>query len=133
MPWQPAPILFPDVELVVTGALRALLAAAGQADVYVSRSIPNPRRARMVVVNRDGGPSATLDRPRLRVRAWDSSPQAANDLARLVVALMQRLPNATPDVLSVEHLSGPYDVPDDSGQEQRYLLFQLTTRGSDLP
>jgi hypothetical protein len=32
-------------------------------------------------------------------------------------------------ILRVEHLSGPYEVPDDSGQPCRYLLFQIDTRG----
>lgn len=131
MPWQPAAILYPDAELLVTGALRALLVAQGEVGVHVGRKIPSPRETRMVIVNRDGGNADGFDHPRLRVRVWDATQQAANDLARLVVALMPRLVNTTA-VTHVEHLSGPYEVPDESGAQQRYLLFQLTTRGVDL-
>ena len=128
MPWQPAPILFPDVELLVSTALRPLLVAAGETGVYVGRAIPNPRRARMVVVNRDGGADDGMtDSPRLRVRVWDTTPQKATDLARKVAALMQNLVGTT-SVTYVRKQSGPYAVPDESGQEQRYLLFDLRTR-----
>lgn len=132
MPWQPAPILFPDVELLVSTALRPLLFAAGEADVYVGRSIPSTRRARMVVVNRDGGNDDGLtDFPRLRVRVWDATPQKATDLARKVAALMPSLVETT-SVTYVRKQSGPYAVPDESGQEQRYLLFDLRTQGVPL-
>lgn len=132
MPWQPAAIRFPDVELLVTGALRPLIAGR-ETGVYVGRSIPTPRKQRMVIVNRDGGASDGMtDRPRVRVRVWDETAQKANDLAGLVVALMPRLIGAT-DVVRVQHLSGPFEVPDSSDQEQRYLLFQLDTEGAPLP
>jgi hypothetical protein len=132
MPFQPAAILFPDVELLLTGALRSLLTAEGSVDVYVSRSVPTERRSRMVIVNRDGGAADGFDHPRVRVRVWDATPKAANDLARLVVALMPRLINTTA-VTNVEHLSGPYEIPDEAPDaNQRYLLFQITTRGVDL-
>lgn len=132
MPWQPAAILFPDVELLVTTALRPLIFAEGDADVYVGRSVPSQRRDRMVIVNRDGGLSdGATDRPRIRIRVWDTTPQAANDLARLVVALMPRLIETTA-VVRVEHLSGPFEVADQSKAEQRYLLFQLHTQGVPL-
>lgn len=134
MPFQPAPILFPDVELVVTTGLRAELLAAGEVGVFVGNKIPSPRRPRMVVVNRDGGnDDGVTDFPRLRVRVWDSTAQKANDLARLVVALMPRLVN-TNGVTRVQHLSGPYEVPDEAaGANQRYLLFQISTEGEALP
>lgn len=132
MPWQPAAILYPDAELLVTTALRPLIAATA-ANVYVGRSIPVVRKPRMVVVNRDGGPSdGATDRPRVRIRVWDTDAQKANDLARLVVALMPQLVNTTA-VTRVEHLSGPYAVPDESNVEQRYLLFQLATEGVQQP
>lgn len=136
MPWQPAPIIYPDVELLVTSRLRTLLAARGEADVFVGPYIPDPkaggRRKRMVIVNRDGGNVSNLtDRPRVRVRVWDQTDQKANDLARLIVALMQRLVDGAP-VTRVEHLSGPIEIPDESKEEQRYLLFELHTQGVPL-
>lgn len=133
MPWQPNPVQFPDIELVVTGGLRGVLPV----DVFVGRAIPSEgsggRRPRMVIVNRDGGnDDGVTDFPRVRLRVWDQSAQAANDLAGLVAASMQRLVGTTA-ITRARKESGPYDVPDESGQEQRYLLFSLRTEGVQLP
>src|SRR5690606_25430766 len=90
MPWQPAPIIYPDVELVVTQRLRAALPLTVQ---YVGRSVPRPRKDVMVTVDRDGGASAQLrDRARLRVRCWDLTDIDVATLARRVVATMAALP-----------------------------------------
>lgn len=131
--WQPAPILFPDAELLLTAAYRAALIAAGEDDVYVGRKVPKPRRERMVILTRDGGTAEGLvDRPRIRFRIFDTTDQAANDLARLVLALAYRLA-ANGTVTRVAPESGPYEVADDSGAPHRYLLIEFTTRGELLP
>lgn len=136
MGWQPVEILYPDVELLVPTALRPLIVTAGEAGVYVGRSIPANRPDRMVLVNRDGGGSNSItDQPRIRVRVWDVDEQKANDLARLVVRLMPRLVGTTA-VTRVQHLSGPFEVPDAAGvtgPQQRYLLFQLDIEGVTQP
>ena len=131
MPWQPAPLIYPDVDLLVTTRLRTLLVA--EAGLFVSNAIPTTqaggRRARMVIVNRDGGNVADLtDRARVRVRVWDQTAQKTTDLARKVIALMPRLVDGAP-VVRVQHLSGPIEIPDPSG-EQCYLLFELHTSGA---
>lgn len=132
MPWQPLPVLFPDVELVVTEGLRTLLAARSADDVHVDRKIPADRHPRMVVVNRDGGEDdGVTDRPRVRIRVWDQDETKVSELARLVVALMQLLVGSTP-IVRLEKLSGPFEVPDTSRGHQRYLLFQLHTQGEHL-
>lgn len=132
MTWQPAPILYPDVELVCATGLRPLLADAGETDVFVGNRIPNPRRDRMVVFNRDGGSaSGVIDSPTVRCRVWALADKDANDLAALVAALMPQLADGAP-VLSVRKESGPYDVPDESKAFQKYLLFSLRTRGAAL-
>jgi hypothetical protein len=129
MTWQATPILFPDVETVVPAALRSSLAARGISDVFVGRKVPAERRPRMVTVIRDGGNvSAARDRARVRMLIWDEDDAKVNDLAALVVALVPLMVDGAP-ILRVEHLSGPYEVPDDSGQPCRYLLFQIDTRG----
>lgn len=129
--WQPAPILFPDAELLLTGAFRTLLAAAGEDDVWVDRKVPNPfpESRRLVAITRDGGTSEGLvDRPRMRFRIFDRDEQAVTDLARLVVALAQRVVADGYAVRAVPE-SGPYDVPDVSKRPHRYLLIEFTTRG----
>lgn len=129
MPWQPAPILHPDAEMVCCDGIRALLVAAGETGVFVGNRIPSKRRGRMVIFNRDGGSEqGVFDNPRMRCRVWDDTDQKANDLARLVASLMPLLANGNP-ILSVARESGPYDVPDESQRFQKYLLFNLRTRG----
>lgn len=130
MPWQPAAILYPDAELLLTGAFRAALLAAGEPDVYVGREIPSKRRDRMVILTRDGGASDGLyDNPRIRCTAWDTTDQKAIDLARLVVALSPRLVlNGT--VKRAQHLSGPFEVAEP--QPCQYLLFEFQTKGVPL-
>lgn len=133
MPWQPSAVLYPDAETVIPARLRALLAARSVTDVYVGRDIPNPRRPRMVVWNRDGGGSDGLrDQPRMRCRVWAPTDAEANDLAALVVALVPHMVDGAP-ILRATHESGPYDVPDDSDQPQRYLMFEIHTRGGAAP
>lgn len=129
MPWQPAALRFPDVETVVPAQFRTLLASRAVTDVFVGRDVPAERRPRMLTINRDGGnASEGRDRARVRVRVWDETDAAANDLAALVVALAPLMANGAP-ILRVEHLSGPYEIADDSDQPCRYLLFQIDTRG----
>lgn len=137
MTWQPASVLYPDAEYVATDLLRDLLAEQGETDVKVVRTFPSnpdgsPRRpARCVQVIRDGGNASNLrDRARLRFLVWDTTDEAATDLARLVVALVPRMAGQS-GVLRTEHLSGPYEIPD--AAPKRYLLFQIEFRGEALP
>ena len=129
MPWQPAPIIYPDVELVVTQRLRAALPLTVQ---YVGRGVPRPRKDVMVTVDRDGGASAQLrDRARLRVRCWDLTDIDVATLARRVVATMAALPDGDP-ILHVEHTAGPYEIAEDAPHKVRYLGFEVHTRGVPL-
>ena len=86
----------------------------------------------MVIVRRDGGGrlDAAREAPRLGVRVWSTEKQEANDLARLVAALLWASPDGDP-VAKVTITGGPYAVPDDSGQELRYITAELITKGRD--
>lgn len=129
--WQPAPVLHPDVELVVAGKIKAALRARGDL-AFVGRSIPKPRPDRLVVFIRDGGAAdGVLDTASLRCRVFETTEQKANDLAMLVAALMPTLANGAP-ITRVVQQSGPYEVTDEAGAQQRYLLFDVTTRGVPL-
>ena len=129
MPWQPAPMLYPDAELVLTTALRAALTAYGRSDVLVSRSVSSAKP--LVVLTRDGGATEVLrDRPRIRIRTFAATAQAATDLARLVNALLLGLPGSN-GILRAEILSGPYEIPDASGP-LRYALAEFHIRGEEL-
>jgi hypothetical protein len=132
MPWQPAGVIFPDVEIMLPNAIRPLLAARGKGDVYTGHEIPNEaeggRRAKMVLFTRDGGDdNGHTDRPRVRVRVFERTPEDATELANLVAGLLQLLVGSTA-VTYARKLSGPFNVPDETGHDQRYLLFEIHTR-----
>ena len=131
MPWQPLAILYPDAELETAAMLRVLFSEQDETDIWVGRTLPKPRPNRAVQVIRDGGAANELrDKPRLRLLCWDKTDQKVNDLARLVVAVMPLM--VTRGVaLHVEHLSGPYEIPE--ATPCRYLLFEVHTRGEALP
>jgi hypothetical protein len=132
MPWQPSAVKFPDVELVLTTYFRAALTDAGEADVYVSNTMPATRRDRMVLVRRDGGTVVELrDRPRVSIQVWDTTEQAATDLARTVHALALAAPDGMP-IVQVVPQSGPIPVADDSGQPLRLIVAEFHTRGEAL-
>lgn len=128
MTWQPAEIEFPDIEQVMCDRTRALLA---DPTVYVGNKIPTQRRDRMVIWNRDGGPeNGVLESPRMRCRVWDTTDKKANDLARLVAALVKG--DRTSPITNTFKESGPFDVPDASGVPQKYMFFTITIRGAQL-
>lgn len=135
MSWQPAPLVFPDVELVLTAYLRGALAGRPESyaqDVYVSNRVPNPRRPRMVVVRRDGGAgSGFRDVARVSFRVWAQNERAATDLARLVAALLRAAPDGDP-IVRVSSQSGPTPVADESEQPLRYVVMDVHTRATNL-
>lgn len=124
------PIVFPDVELWATGYLRDKLPAYGFPGVFVS----NRRESQTVAVwvRRDGGP--VLDRireaARLSVSVFESTEQAATNLAVTVSALLRAAADGAP-VVRVEQVTGPSPVPDASGP-RRIMSFELTVRGAEL-
>lgn len=136
------PVLFDDIELVTTGALRTALAARSEPytdDVYVSISSPpdpadgEPETpARMVTIRRDGGPRIDVAREqaRIAVNVYADDEQECNDLARMVAALMWAMPDGDP-ILRVDQTTGPTVIPDD--RPHRYLTFDVLTRGTDSP
>lgn len=130
MTWQPAGVLYPDAELEFATALRVLLIAEGETDVWVGRKLPTTRPPRAVQVVRDGGNSSNLrDRARLRVLVWDTTDQKVTALARLIVALVPRMAGSG-GVLRTQHESGPYEITD--AAPKRYLLFEIHYRGDAL-
>lgn len=127
-------VLFDDIELWATGALRAALAARSEPytdDVYVSNKVPTVRRNRMVIVRRDGGGRLDVVReaPRLGINVWAKTEQDANDLGRLVAALLWAAPDGDP-VSRVTVTGGPYPVADDT-DFLRYITAEVISHGRD--
>lgn len=136
MPWQPATIVFPDIELELTERYRAALADRDIQIDWIGNTVPNPRRNRMLVIRRDGGTQTGVrDRPRVSLRVWAATgkDQEANDLAAMVMALAPSFTDGAP-ILAVpaEGRSGPWPVPDESGQPQRQMTIEFHTRGVPL-
>lgn len=129
--FQPVPALPIDADLWWTVYIRGALVDRPESyaqNVFVGRKIPNPRRDRMVIVRRDGGNVTGLfDRPRVSFDVWAKSDSDAADLANLVVALAFDAPG-TEGCVRVEHLSGPNEVADPSGQPRRLSLIEATHR-----
>lgn len=129
-------ILMPDVVLWATGYLATALAARSESytsSVYVGTAVPKQRRDRMVIVRRDGGPRLDILREsaRLTVNVWAKTEQDANDLARMVRALLWAAPDGAP-VVRVDDSAGPSPVPDASGQPRVTFAVNAIVRGEPL-
>ena len=135
MTWQPAALLFTDVEAWAVTYFTAAITARAEAytdNVTVSNSVPNPRAARMLIVRRDGGsPTSVLDVPRVHLDVWHETDEGAHDLARMVVALALAAPNGNP-VTHTEIVGGPTRVPDESGQPRISINAEFYTKGTQL-
>lgn len=133
--WQPLPALPVDADLWWIVYLRGALVGRPESyasGVYFDRRVPGTRRDRMVIVRRDGGNvSGNFDRPRVALDVWAKTEQDATNLAALIVALALRAPG-TNGCTRVEHLSGPNDVADPSGQPRRLSLIEATHRAAVL-
>lgn len=122
------PIIFPDVELWATGALRLALAAHGYPGMFVSNTRGTQTTA--VWVRRDGGPAGqVLESPRLGVNVFAPTEQAVTDLARTVSALLRAAADGAP-VVRVVQAMGPTPIADST--PRRFMTFELTTRGTEL-
>lgn len=134
MSWQPAAVVFPDIELELTGRYRTALAARAEsyaANVYVSNTVPTTRRDRMVIVRRDGGTQGEMrDQPRVTINVWAKSEADATNLAALVMGLAPSFADGDP-IVAVPTLgrSGPFPVADESGQPLRSMSIEFHTRG----
>lgn len=127
-------VIHDDIELWAAARLRELLAARNEPytdNVYVSNSIPKPRRARMVIVRRDGGGriDKVREAPRLGVNVWAATEQDANNLGRMVAALLAASPDGDP-VSRVTITGGPYAVEEDATDAfVRYITAELISKG----
>ena len=125
-------IVFPDVAAWAVATLAAGL--SDQPDV-----IPDTRysgAAKAVWVRRDGGPQLDTFREAARlgvnvlVKTSDGDDKPANDLARLVSALLRAGADGRP-VVKVTQSSGPSAIPDQAGPHV-YMTFEVWTRGGAL-
>jgi hypothetical protein len=129
--FQPVAALPIDADLWWIVYLRGAL--VGRTEPYAQgvkfdRVVPATRPDRFVVVRRDGGSvRGVFDRPRITLDVWAKTDQDVANLARLVTALAFDAPG-TNGCVRVEHLSGPLDVTEASGQPRRTVLIEATHR-----
>lgn len=134
MPWQPLGLIFPDIELVLTGRFRAALGGRSEPfaqNVFVSNSVPSTRRDRMVIVRRDGGTQSDMrDRPRVTLLVWAATEKDADDLAHLVMGLGPTFVDGSPIISApTSGRSGPFPVADETPQFLRQSSIEFHTRG----
>jgi hypothetical protein len=124
-----APIVFPDVELVLTTYLRSKLADHGYASVYVSNV--RGTQAVAVWVRRDGGSVLDVVREgaRVGINVFAQSELAASNLARVVSALMRAAADGSP-IVRVTEVMGSTPIAD--ATPRRYLTFEVVVRGMEL-
>lgn len=134
-------VIHDDIELWACNRLRELIAVRAESytdNVYVSNTVPDPRRERMVIVRRDGGGrlDAVREAPRLGINVWmkddgAASKQTAINLARMVAALLWASPDGDP-VSRVTVTGGPYAVEEASTHHVFYITAELISKGRNL-
>lgn len=127
-------VVHPDVVLHATTRVRTWIGERPglfPAPVWVSSTVPDPRRDRMVIIRRDGGPGlpGNRDAPRVTVNVWAPSEAEVNQLAARIRALLVALLADGQPVCRVDDLSGPVAVPDDSRQHRVFFTQEWITRG----
>lgn len=124
------PIIFPDVELVLTGKLRAALAAHGYSGTHVSNTRGTHGTA--VWVRRDGGPvlDQVREEARVGINVFAPDEKKVNDLARTVSALVRAMADGDP-IYRVRQSLGPSPIAEPSGS-RRYMTFALVLKGTEL-
>lgn len=136
-------ILHADLELWLTGWLRAQLAARPEpvcAGVKVDNKVPDGTLpSKLVVVRYDGSSVEELnvDSAAVGVTVYAGTkalPKDANDLARIVRALIGDSARVEPGnpVAAVTASNGPIPVAEEGEKAVRYLVFELRVVGAPL-
>ncbi|MFJ4026026.1 hypothetical protein ACIPWF_00780 [Paenarthrobacter sp. NPDC089989] len=137
-------VLFTDLELYLTGRIRAELAAIGTPitqNVFVSNQFPNPARPKTVVVRDDSGPRTSIitKEPSVGITVLagedPTQGQQATELANVVFMIVADCAGTEPEnpVARVLNATGPYKVTEESGQPRRYMTFDLAVVGTPYP
>lgn len=123
-------VIFSDLMAHLVSRLNAALTAQGRSDVRVA--IRADESASQVILRRDGGtqPSKTLMDSVIGVMIYEETYGEAEELALLVQALFDDLPDGEP-IVATSVQSSIQDVTDLKG-ERRFIRFSVTHRGSNL-
>lgn len=134
-----AVVVYPDTEKALSGALQSLLDGRTEPvaeNVRVSTIKPSsevvPYPPKTVVIRSDGGVDLDHVRrlDRVGINIWCPTYAEANDLARLVAALMRDVTG--PDFKNVRVVLHPVRIDELGTEEHRYLSVELVVKGSTL-
>lgn len=132
-------VIYPDTEKVVVAALQGLLdgsadpvAANTRVSTIKAPSDVQPYPEKSVVVRSDGG--VDLDKvrrlDRIGINIWAPDYETANDLSRLVAALVRDITG--PDIKKVRVVLHPVRIDEAGPEEHRYLTAEIVVKGADL-
>lgn len=93
--------------------------------LVASLSVPNPRPARFITVERTGGPVGRFqDKPTVAVQTWAQSRYEASELSRQVACVLMGF-RFQPHIFNV-NVQSNYNNPDpDSGQARYQIVADL--------
>ena len=123
-------VIFTDIMAHLVSRLSAELTARGYTNTRVG--IKANDSASQVILRRDGGSrdSTTLTSSVIGVNIYETSYSSAENLAILVEAIFDDLPDGNP-IVATSVQSSIQDVTDLKG-ERRFMRFAVTHRGSNL-
>lgn len=123
-------VIFSDIMAHLVSRLNTELDAQGYTDTRVG--IKADDSASQVIIRRDGGSrdSKTLTSSVIGVNIYEASYAAAEELALMVEAIFDDLPDGDP-IVATSVQSSIQDVTDLKG-ERRFMRFAVTHRGSNL-
>lgn len=123
-------VIFSDIMAHLVSKLKTRLTAEGYTTTRVG--IKADDSASQVILRRDGGSrtSKTLTSSVIGVNIYEETYAATEDLALMVEAIFDDLPDGNP-IVATSVQSSIQDVTDLQG-ERRFLRFAVTHRGSNL-
>ena len=123
-------VIFSDIMAHLVSRLSTELTAQGYTSTRVG--IKANDSTSQVIIRRDGGSrdSKTLTSSVIGVNIYEASYAAAEDLALMVEAIFDDLPDGNP-IVATSVQSSIQDVTDLKG-ERRFMRFAVTHRGSNL-
>ena len=123
-------VIFSDIMAHLVSRLNTELDAQGYTDTRVG--IKADDSASQVIIRRDGGSrdSKTLTSSVIGVNIYEASYATAEELALMVEAIFDDLPDGNP-IVATSVQASIQDVTDLKG-ERRFMRFAVTHRGSNL-
>ena len=123
-------VIFSDIMAHLVARLSATLTAQGYTSTRVGvRADESPSQ---VILRRDGGSrdSKTLTSSVISINIYETSFATAEELALVVDAIFDDLPDGNP-IVATSVQSSIQDVTDLKG-ERRFMRYAVTNRGSNL-